>query len=119
MSDEAGRRAERVELAVEVTVHSEHTFWSGFTSNVSTGGVFIATDRKVPLGTRVRFELALPGTQTWSIEGEVRWLRDAVFAERIPPGIGLQFIDVPADAQAAIDKFVSTKRDALFFDDED
>jgi uncharacterized protein (TIGR02266 family) len=120
MSQEHGRRAARVELDVEITMTSEHTFWSGFTSNVSTGGVFVATDRLLPLGSRVSFELALPPSDRgWQLTGEVRWLREKALSDDIPAGLGLQFVDLPDDAAEAIKEFILTKRDSLFFDDED
>src|SRR5688572_27363889 len=112
MPADHGRRAARVELGVEVTLTSEHTFWSGFTHNVSTGGVFVATDRLLPLGSRIAFDLALPpASRVWRLEGEVRWLRETALSDDIPAGLGVQFVDLPADADAAIREFILTKRD--------
>ncbi len=119
-TDDHGRRAARVPLGVDVTLTSEHTFWSGFTHNVSTGGVFIATDRVLPLGTRVAFDLALPPDhRTWQLTGEVRWLRQEAASDDIPAGLGVQFVDLPDDAADRIKEFILTQRDSLFFDDED
>ena len=47
------RQFTRVPFTVEVSVASEHNFFTGFTSNISEGGVFIATDLPPPLGTIV------------------------------------------------------------------
>lgn len=118
---EHGRRAARVPLGVDVTMTSEHTFWSGFTQNLSTGGIFIATERLLPLGTRVAFDLALPpDQQVWKLEGDVRWLRTIEAAsDEAPAGLGLQFVDLPDDVAARIREFILTQRDSLFFDDDD
>ncbi len=115
------RRAARVPFVVEVTVASEHNFWSGFTYNVSMGGIFISTDRILPVGSLVTIELNLPPDEkVHTLTGEVRWIRELEgSSDESPSGIGLQFSEIPSDADARIKSFILEQRDSLFYDDED
>lgn len=115
------RRAPRVPFVVEVTVASEHNFWSGFTHNVSLGGIFISTDRILPVGSPVTIELNLPPDKTvHTLTGEVRWIREVEgSSDESPSGIGLQFSEIPTDTDQRIKTFILQQRDSLFYDDED
>jgi uncharacterized protein (TIGR02266 family) len=109
----------RVPYVVEVSFASEHNFWTGFTRDLSEGGVFLATPREVPVGTIVQFELRLPDTTTpWEVRAEVRWTRaqDAAGPDS-PPGIGVRFIDLDAALEARIAAFVGQTRDTMFYDE--
>lgn len=112
-------RAVRVPYVIEVSVRSEHTFWTGFTQNLTDGGVFLATPREVAIGTIVEFELRLPDTGTpWTVRGEVRWTRAANAAgPGSPPGCGVRFIDLDPDLEARIVSFTLRTRDAMFYDE--
>ena len=113
------RRFERSECKVEVTLESESNFYNGFTENMSTGGLFIATYDTKEIGEKVSMEFTLPGRpDPISVKGEVRWLRDLnPMTPDMTPGMGVRFIDLPAEAAAAITDFI-TQKDPLFYDDE-
>lgn len=119
-NDAARRRQFRVPYVVEVSAESDHNFWTGFTHNLSEGGLFLATPREVPLGSVVQFELRLPGmTKSWLVKTEVRWVRGPEAAsEEAPAGIGLAFVELDPDLEVQINKFVSSQRESLFFDDD-
>ena len=51
----------RVEIHVEVTMESDHNFYTGLSSNVSEGGLFVATHAAPPLGTRLLVRFMLDG----------------------------------------------------------
>lgn len=117
--DVAPARGFRVPYVVEVSVSSDHNFWSGFTHNLSEGGVFLATPREVPIGSVVQFELRLPNTGTpWLVRGEVRWTRgpDAAGPDS-PPGIGVRFVDLDPALEREITEFI-TARESYFYDEE-
>ena len=115
------RRSLRVPYVVEVTLASEHNFWTGFTENLSEGGVFLATPREVAVGTQVQFELRLPtGVKTWQVRGEVRWVRAADAVDTgSPPGVGVQFVDLDPALEAEIVEFLTGGGQSMFFDAED
>ena len=116
---QAEKRAhERVAIEVEVDLASEHNFYSGITSDLSEGGVFVSTHVPAQIGEQLSMELRLPGSpETYRVEGIVRWVRELrVACDGVPPGFGMQFIGLSPDALAAIHRFVA-QRDSIFFED--
>jgi uncharacterized protein (TIGR02266 family) len=112
------RTVPRANVQVSIDIASEHNFWTGLTMNVSEGGVFVATHRSVPPGTRLTVEMELPGDDDPLMAiAEVRWTRAYTGNPDAPPGIGLQFIALDAPTLARIRTFVEKTREPLFFDD--
>jgi len=116
---DAGHRREhsRFSVDLDVTVGSDHNFYAGFAENLSVGGVFIATHKLKPVGSRIELSVNLPDGAQLRVEGQVRWIR--VFNERsdTPPGMGVKFDSLAPAAVALIQGFLS-RREPLFFDDE-
>lgn len=114
----ASRRASpRVELIAEVDLSSQTNFFSGFSTDIATGGLFIASFTLVPIGTTVAVRFTLPGGAEISCEGEVQWLR--AFNEAVTeslPGMGIRFVDLDPQAKAAIADFIAS-REPMFFPD--
>jgi uncharacterized protein (TIGR02266 family) len=114
------RQSLRVRVFVTVDIESEHNFWTGLTLDLSEGGVFVATHHQVPRGSVVLLNLTLPEcdepiiTAAW-----VRWTRDYCPIDEIPPGLGLQFMDLDLTAKARIRRFVFNTRVPLLFEDRD
>lgn len=115
----AGHRREhsRFHVDLDVTVGSDHNFYAGFAENLSAGGVFIATHKLKPVGSKIELAINLPDGVQLGAEGEVRWIR--VFNEHsdTPPGMGVKFTNLSESSVALIQRFLS-QRDPLFFDDE-
>jgi len=115
---ENARKAARAAVHVHIDVSSEHNFWSGLSMNMSEGGVFVATHRLVPIGTVLTLDMDLPNhDEPISVLAEVRWTRAYTGQDDVPPGLGLQFVDLDDAALAIVRRFVSTTREPLFFDD--
>jgi uncharacterized protein (TIGR02266 family) len=117
--DDAARRREHSRFCVDldVTVGSDHNFYAGFAENLSAGGVFIATHKLKPVGSKIELSINLPDGVQMQALGEVRWIRVFNETSDTPPGMGVKFIDVSDDAVSAINGFLA-RRDPLFFDDE-
>jgi uncharacterized protein (TIGR02266 family) len=115
---ENSRGASRVRLQTEVTLGSESNFYTGFSGNLSEGGLFVATYEKLlPAGTRVEVAVTLPDRPALKLPGTVRWVRDP--SDHTPgvfPGMGIAFDDVPSDALKAIKSFLS-QREPMFWED--
>src|SRR4029077_958642 len=115
------RASERYDLEVKVDLESEHNFYTGLTQNISAGGLFIATHALRKIGDRITLKFLLPGSdQPIEIETEVRWIREntALMKSDGGTGMGVRFINLSAEASAAINGFLQA-RDSLFYDDED
>ncbi len=111
------RTSPRVSLNAEVDLSSDTNFFSGFSTDIASGGLFIATLSMLPIGTTVHVKFTLPDGTEISVGGDVRWVR--VFDERSPtmlPGMGIQFVGLSASAEAAIEAFIA-QREPMFFPD--
>lgn len=118
-TSEGGRRREHARFTVDldVSVGSDHNFYAGFAENLSAGGVFVATHKLKPTGSKIELTINLPeGAQVKAV-GEVRWIRIYNEHSDTPPGMGVKFTQVEESCLEAIAAFLS-QRDPLFFDDE-
>jgi type IV pilus assembly protein PilZ len=112
MDDEASKAA--VEIALDHA--SEHNFWSGLPMDMSDGGVFVATHRPLPVGTRVRVAMTLPGeADPVMATGQVTWTRPHLEGSDAPAGVGVFFVDVEEEAIAKVRRFTKTVREPIFF----
>jgi uncharacterized protein (TIGR02266 family) len=87
------------ELEVEL-LHDTHLV-TGLEQDIAQGGLFVATYRTLPLGTRVALELELAEDRVLA-SGEVRWLRDEREDLQQRPGFGVAFVDLSPDAAAVL-----------------
>jgi uncharacterized protein (TIGR02266 family) len=97
------RSSDREPVTLFVDYEGADDFVGDYTENLSTGGTFVATNRELPIGTRIQLVLSFPGLlEPISIEGAVRWTR----GEKEGAGAGIQFEPGPARDQLAtiIDK---------------
>ncbi len=109
------RKSPRVKMQAAVDFHSDNNFYSGFSANLSDGGLFVATVNLVPLGTEVEIAFSLPSGERIEAKGIVRWVREV--NDQHPdtfPGLGVQFSALKPEAQSAIDQFLA-QRDPLFY----
>lgn len=111
------RERSRVKMQAAITLHSDNNFFNGFSTDISDGGVFIATTHQLPVGTEVDLDFSLPSGQKIVAHGVVRWTREV--NDKTPdvmPGLGVQFTKLDAHAQQAIHAFIR-EREPMFFPD--
>jgi uncharacterized protein (TIGR02266 family) len=103
MTDEEKRRENREPVTLFVEYEGADDLVGDFTENLSSGGTFVATNRALPIGTRVQLVLSFPGLlEPIAIEGVVRWKRDEPGDEG-DAGAGIEFEPGPArDTLAAV-----------------
>lgn len=108
------------EIEVEVSQSSEHNFYTGFTQNISEGGLFLATNMMIPIGSKLTFRFNMEGfPEPIMVNGVVRWLREPHgFIGDLPPGLGVQFVDLPEPHKRFVESFISRHRESIFFDDD-
>ncbi len=114
-----GRTHRRVPFSVEVSLESEHNFYTGFTQNISSGGLFIATHTIQPIGSVIEFTFTLdPYPEKLTVRGEVRWIREGSdLTSDMPAGMGVQFTDLHPTLADRINKFIDRQRETIFFDE--
>jgi len=115
----AQRRAhQRYAVDLDVSLGSDHNFYSGFAENLSAGGIFVATHLLKPVGSEVEVTIHLPdGPAPLRATGQVRWIREYNERSDVPPGMGIRFIEIDGAARAAIESFL-VQREPLFFDED-
>ena len=102
MAEDEKRRDAREPVTLFVEYEGADDLVGDFTENLSSGGTFVATNRELPIGTRVQLVLSFPGLlERIAIEGDVRWTR--ADGEDGDGGAGIEFAPGPGrDALAAI-----------------
>jgi uncharacterized protein (TIGR02266 family) len=110
------RDAQRVDLNVGVGFRSDSNFYTGFTQDISEGGLFVATHMLQPIGAEITLTFALPTGPEISARCIVRWQRDPHEHNALtPPGMGVQFQDLADADLERIQQFVAM-REPLFFE---
>jgi uncharacterized protein (TIGR02266 family) len=82
---------------------------SNYSVNLSTGGVFLECDQPLPEDTPLTLEILLPARDTRiRCRGRVAWVNDPEKRKKdtLPPGMGLQFLDLSLDDMHAIREFI-------------
>jgi uncharacterized protein (TIGR02266 family) len=93
------RSSPRVALSVTVSMRIDHVIASAVSANVSKGGMLLRTMTPLAPGRRLRVRFRLPGHGDIEAEATVAW-SDA------RSGMGLQFVTISPQGQAALDQFV-------------
>ena len=112
-----GRAGARIPLKTQVNFSSDSNLFTGFSTDIGEGGLFVATVNLLPVGTPVDLTFTLPGEASITVQGEVRWTRE--LDERSPqlfPGVGVRFLELRAEAAQALHRFVA-EREPLFYPD--
>ena len=105
-----GRRTDpRAGVALPVEYEDAGGVAAAETVNLSADGMFIKTPNPPAVGTILLLRFAVPGSQTWQCSARVVLTWRAAAQHRSPPGMGLQFLDLPPEARAAIRAFVASQ----------
>jgi Tfp pilus assembly protein PilZ len=104
-------RLGRVDFKVPVHLWSDlEACVLGVTQNVCVGGMFVATPRMIPVGTRLLVRLSiLEGLEPAEIEAKVCWSRRLSADPEKPAGLGLQFVDPLTHAATFVRALLSSR----------
>lgn len=109
------RSTPRIDLRVGVGFRSDTNFYTGFTDDLSSGGLFVATHALQPIGTSLTLTFFLPGGREIVTVGVVRWVRDTRdYNDDAKPGMGIQFRGLKSEDADAIRAFIAL-RDPIFY----
>lgn len=110
------RGVPRVLLEVDVGLVSASHFYTGLSGDLSRGGLFVATYRPQPPGSRLDLCFVLPDGTMVETAGVVTWTREQ--SGDTPPGMGVRFEGLSEGARGAIEKFCE-QRAPLYHDSAD
>ena len=100
MSDRANRTDERVTINKEF--ESFDAFIQEYVTNISRSGVFIKSNKPLPVGTRVNLRFTVIMDDIESIEG----VGEVVRVDLDPPGMGVVFRELSAYSKDLIEKLL-------------
>jgi len=99
------RNSQRVGLVARVDYKTVDDLFSEFARNVNEGGLFIETEEPPEIGSAIALEFQIPETEApIQVMGRVVRLSDGLGHE--PPGMGVQFENLDAEASATINELI-------------
>ena len=109
-------RQPRAQLAVKVGMEHGNSFFTGFSGNVSSGGLFVATHQLLDIGSQLELFFEMPDGHEVGVVGEVRWRREYnADATDQPPGMGVRFLNLGYDDQILIDRYIGN-HETIFYE---
>ena len=105
------RKHARLGVSVAVDFHSGHNFFKGRTQDISMGGLFIATDVPLPVGTVIEVTLDVTSgakPQLFRASAEVMWVKTA--PDGSTQGVGVRFAQLSNSAQRAFAVFMALRK---------
>ena len=103
------RSSRRIGLSVRVDYKTVDELFSEFAQNVNEGGLFIQTEEPPEIGASIALEFRIPETEApIQVTGRVVRLSDGLGPE--PPGMGVQFDNLDAEARTTINELVRALR---------
>ena len=96
-------------MSFQVDCSTRQSFFSNHVCNISRGGLFLRSDKPLPLGAEVSLVLHLPGAErTIFVTGRVIWNYDVdKAASRIVPGSGIRFVGMTASDRSALESYLA------------
>ena len=98
----------RIQKTLSLTYKDDQAFISAYTSNISTGGLFVKTDKPLRLGEQFLLRLQLPALQDpLKVSCEVSWVKGpAEGTKKEPAGMGLKFIEMSKGDREALKQYL-------------
>ncbi len=111
VSEYSHRKEERILKSLSLKFKDRHSFIKAYSDNISTGGLFIRTEKPLKKGDMFRLHLQLPQMpQPMEITCIVAWSRKQFedSANR-PSGMGIKFSEISEKDRRAIKEFIEGK----------
>ena len=102
------QRAEpRADVDLKVQYRTAQEFTAAYAKNISGGGIFIRTQRPLPLNQNVRVRFSLPGiAHRFVSSGIVVWSSPLSSRSLLPSGMGIRFVELDPDSRRLIAEYV-------------
>lgn len=107
-------RPPRLEYELPVAYRTVSGFVTDWAVNISRGGLFINTQKPLPVGTHVKLIVSLPGTEfPFDMTGRVTRVNESHAANNQVPGMAIEFVGVDEEKRIRLEEFVERLRKAL------
>ena len=105
--DTARRGLPRLGIQIPLDFQALKAFTPTRSFDLSPRGIFLCTTRILPVGEDILVRFKLPGVaHAFKVVGRVIWSSPTETPQGFPPGMGIQFLDLAAEEQAAIERYV-------------
>lgn len=109
------RRAwRRLPLELDVAVEGGTCYFATTSSDVSPGGMFVATQEQIPIGTEVLLTFSLPSGTELEVLGVVTWRRSP--HDHAALGMGVSFFCLDPRVKEMLERFCAV-REPLYYED--
>ena len=111
------RASARLPIEIDVEVEGAAHRFTATTGDLSGGGMFVVTQRDMPIGVEVMLGFTLPNGTNLEVLGVVRWQTnggDALDGSVRPPGIGVAFFCLEPEVKATLAEFCRV-REPLYY----
>ena len=107
-----GRKEERVSAKIKISFKKANDFVKAYIANLGSGGLFISTEKFLPVGSLLNLEFNLPDSDKVILtQGKVAWTRPKNnSAQKIPPGMGIEFIKMSPEDRQVLDDYLEKFR---------
>lgn len=106
------REIERVPCRTPVVFENRGQSVFGTSTDISTGGIFVASNETIAVGTPVRLSFFLPNSPSNIIEagGRVAWINNPSLPRKLtfPSGFGVEFVGLHRKAISAVRSFTNS-----------
>jgi type IV pilus assembly protein PilZ len=103
------RQHPRFEVSFPVDCSTRQFFFSNYVCNISKGGIFIRSDKPLPLNAEVSLVLHLPAMdRKLFATGRVVWNYDIEKGtSQVVPGSGIRFVAMTSSDRAALESYLA------------
>ena len=98
----------RYRVRIRVDCHTRDMFVSNRVTNISRGGVFIESDRPLPIDSESDITLTLPDSERQiETRGRVIWTYDMrKGSSHLVPGMGIKFVDMTSEDRSNLEDYI-------------
>ncbi len=103
----SSRSDARATKSLSLTFKDRQAFVKAYATNISSGGLFIKTERPLPQGEAFLLKLQLPDVaDPLKISCEVMWARKTGDFEKGPPGMGVKFREMSGNDRKILNEYL-------------
>jgi len=105
-------KEERKGVNIKISFKKASDFFRAYLADLANGGLFIRTTKSMPVDTLLNLEFNLPDSKSViRTTGRVVWTRSQdLSTEKMPPGIGTEFVDMNPEDKELLKKYLALLR---------
>ncbi len=109
------RRTRRVPVQIQIRYKTADGFFQDYIRNLSLGGIFIETEKPLPMNTKLKVEFRLPELRSpITASGMVvHTLRVGQAKKSSVSGMGIRFADLEPSSKQMLESYLRTRDDVV------